>query len=434
MPRLKNVLVLVTMLAALLAVAGCGSSSSNSSSSAAASASAGGSSSSSSTAASSTAAGTSQASTAAAGSCGAIPTQMPADPDGVIAKLPKSVQATYNLLPQPVYKSAWANWKPTHPGPYTIYFSPGNVSTPFIQGMLAEFNKLRAGSSVVAKVETQDSNNSVQTQIQQIQQAIQQKVDLIIALPLSPAADAPVLEAAGKAGIPVIAPLNSAGSKYVVGINGNVTLEGAYLGQQLASILDDKGSVLEMQGIPGVQSSDLLLKGAGDVFKNCSNISIAGSPVGQFVPSVAKAQTLEFLTAHPQAVSGAIQVGGMATGIIQAFMQTGRTVPTIADSGATPGALAYWSEHKSTYKGVALGLPPGQMADTTWKVALALLGGRGVKISDLSEKPLIITDANLSQWVEPGWSLDTPIAYAPGPPNVFYPTAYLNQFFTKPAK
>ena len=434
MPRLKNVLVLVTMLAALLAVAGCGSSSSNSSSSAAASASAGGSSSSSSTAASSTAAGTSQASTGAAGSCGTIPTQMPADPDGVIAKLPKSVQATYNLLPQPVYKSAWANWKPTHAGPYTIYFSPGNVSTPFIQGMLAEFNKLRAGSSVITKVETQDSNNSVQTQIQQIQQAIQQKVDLIIALPLSPAADAPVLEAAGKAGIPVIAPLNSAGSKYVVGINGNVTLEGAYLGQQLASILDDKGSVLEMQGIPGVQSSDLLLKGAGDVFKNCSNISIAGSPVGQFTPSVAKAQTLEFLTAHPQTVNGAIQVGGMATGIIQAFMQTGRTVPTIADSGATPGALAYWSQHKSTYKGVALGLPPGQMADTTWKVALALLGGRGVKISDLSEKPLIITDANLSQWVEPGWSLTTPIAYAPGPPNVFYPTSYLNQFFTKPAK
>jgi len=419
MPRLKNVLVLVTMLAALLAVAGCGSSSSNSSSSAAASASAGGSSSNSSTAASSTAAGTSQASTGAAGSCGTIPTQMPADPDGVIAKLPKSVQATYNLLPQPVYKSAWANWKPTHAGPYTIYFSPGNVSTPFIQGMLAEFNKLRAGSSVITKVETQDSNNSVQTQIQQIQQAIQQKVDLIIALPLSPAADAPVLEAAGKAGIPVIAPLNSAGSKYVVGINGNVTLE---------------GSVLEMQGIPGVQSSDLLLKGAGDVFKNCSNISIAGSPVGQFTPSVAKAQTLEFLTAHPQTVNGAIQVGGMATGIIQAFMQTGRTVPTIADSGATPGALAYWSEHKSTYKGVALGLPPGQMADTTWKVALALLGGRGVKISDLSEKPLIITDANLSQWVEPGWSLTTPIAYAPGPPNVFYPTSYLNQFFTKPAK
>jgi len=48
--------------------------------------------------------------------------------------------------------------------------------------------------------------------------------------------------------------------------------------------------------------------------------------------------------------------------------------------------------------------------------------------------PLIITDANLSQWVQPGWSLNTPLAYAPGPPNVFYPASYLNQFFSKPAK
>jgi ribose transport system substrate-binding protein len=422
MLRLKNALVLVTMLAALLAATGCGSSSKSTT---AALASAG---------SSSDTTGTGQASTAAAGSCGAIPTLMPADPDGVLSKFSKSVQASYNLLPQPVYKSAWADWKPTHSGPYTIYFSPGNVSTPFIQGMLTEFNKLRAGSNVISKIETQDSNNSVQTQIQQIQQAIRQKVDLIVALPLSPAADAPVLEAAGKAGIPVIAPLNSAGSKYVVGINGNVTLEGAYLTRQLASILGDKGSVLEMQGIPGVQSSDLLLKGAGDVLKNCPNISVAGSPVGQFTPSVAKAQTLEFLTAHPQTVNGAIQVGGMATGIMQAFIQTGRTVPTIADSGATPGALAYWNEHKGTYKGVALGLPPAQLADATWRVALGLLAGRGIKISDLSETPLIITDANLSQWVQPGWSLNTPLAYAPGPPNVFYPASYLNQFFSKPAK
>jgi ribose transport system substrate-binding protein len=286
----------------------------------------------------------------------------------------------------------------------------------------------------ITKVTTQDSNNSVQTQIQQIQQAIREKYDLIIALPLSPAADTPVLEAAGKAGIPVVAPLNSASSKYVVGVDPKVTLSAAYVMQAMTSILGDKGSVLEMQGIPGVQSSDLSIKGAGDVLKNCPNMSIAGSPVGQFVPSVAKAQTLEFLTAHPQPIDGVFQVAGMATGIMQAFIQTGRTVPTVGDQGATPGALAYWSEHKGTYKGVALGGPPIQMADATFNIALGILEGRGVKISDIAQKPVIITDANLSQWVEPGWNLNTPLAYAPGPPGVFYPASFLNQFFTRPAK
>lgn len=429
MLRFKKVLGFVAMLTAMLAVAACGSSS-KSTSAAAGGGSGGGQTSTS--GGQTTAAATTGS--AGSGSCGAIPTQMPGDPDGVLSKFSKSVQASYNLFPQAVHASAWATWKPKHPGPYTIYFSPGNVSTPFIQTLLATFNQLKSKSNVVSKIITQDSNNSVQTQIQQIQQAIQQKVDLMIILPLSPAADAPVLEAAGKAGIPVLAPLNSAANPYVVGINGNVTLEGASLTQGLASIIGGKGSLLEMQGIPGVQSSDLILKGAADVLKSCPNIKVVGSPVGQFTPSVAKAQTLQFLTSHPQPVDAAIQVGGMATGIMQAFLQTGRKVPTVADAGATPGALGYWNAHKGTYKGVALGLPPGQAGQTTWNVALGMFAGRGIKITDLSENPLIVTDKNLSQWVQPGWGLTTPIAYAPGPPDAFFPPAYLNQFFTKPAK
>lgn len=358
---------------------------------------------------------------------------MPADPDGVLAKFPQSVQAAYNLFPQAVHASAWANWKPKHPGPYTIYFSPGNTSTPFIQSMLATLNQLQSTSKVVGKVITQDSNNGVQTQIQQIQQAIREKVDLMIILPLLPSADAPVLAAAGKAGIPVLAPLNTAANPYVVTINGNIILEGAKMVQGLTSILGGKGSVLNVHGIPGVQSDTLLFQGANDVLKNCPNIKTAGSVVGQFTPSVAKTQTLEFLSSHPQSINAVIQAAGMATGIAQAFIQTGRKVPTIADSGPTPGLLGYWYAHRSTYQGVAYAVPPAQLTDATWNLALGLFAGRGIKITDISEPPLIVTNANLAQWVQPGWSLSTPLAYAPGPPGIFYPPSYLNQFFTKPA-
>ena len=162
--------------------------------------------------------------------CGSIPQQMPDDPDGVLAALPKDVQAAYNLFPEAVGKSAWADWKPAGSGPYKIYFSPGNISTPFIQDLQKEFDKLKASSDVITKVTTQDSNNNVQTQIQQIRQAVREKYDLLIVLPLSPAADAPVLEAAGKAGIPIITPLNASANEYVIGVEGNVILNGASLG------------------------------------------------------------------------------------------------------------------------------------------------------------------------------------------------------------
>jgi ribose transport system substrate-binding protein len=423
MRRVQRIVALATMLVAAIAFAACGSSDNSSSS-----AGSGGSSSSASTAPSGAA-----TTSAPATGCGSIPSRMPDDPDGVLAKFPKDVQDAYNLFPQAVHASAWADWKPKGSGPYSVYFSPGNISTPFIQEMVKEFGKLKAGSDKISKVTTQDSNNNVQTQITQIRQAIREKYDIIVALPLSPAADAPVLEAAGKAGIPVIAPLNAAANQYVIGVQGNTILGGAALAQGLVSVMGDKGGVIEMQGIPGTPASDLTLKGADGVFKACSGIKIAGKPVGQFTPSVAKAQTLQFLASHPGQISGVIQTGGMATGIIQAFEQTGRKVPPVADSGATPGALAYWNEHKGQYKGVAQGLPPAQMADATWNVALGLLAGRGMKVTDINATPLIITDKNLSEWVDPSWKITTPIAYAPGPDGAFLPKSYLDQFFSKAA-
>ena len=45
-------------------------------------------------------------------------------------------------------------------------------------------------------------------------------------------------------------------------MQGNLPIDGASLGQGLVKIMGDKGNVLEMQGIPGVPASDVVLKGA----------------------------------------------------------------------------------------------------------------------------------------------------------------------------
>jgi ribose transport system substrate-binding protein len=371
---------------------------------------------------------------ASAASCGTIPTKPPADPDGVLAKLPASVQAAYNLYPEPVYASAWAHWKPAHPGPYTVAVSAGEFADPFTVAYVGELEQLKAHSTLIKSLLLQSADVNAQTQIRQLQQDITNKVDLIIAFPVSPAADAAVLQAAGKAGIPVIAPLNAAASPYAVGFNGNQVLQGAALTQGLTRIIGGKGGLLEMQGTPGIAASDLVLQGTADVLKSCPGMTVVGKPVGEFTPSVAKTQTLEFLAAHPQPIAAAIQVGGMATGMIQAFQQTGRTVPPIGDLGATPGALAYWGAHKGSYNGVALAQPIIPEADATWDIAQGLLDGRGIRVSEILQNPVLITDANLSQWVQPGWTLDTPLANAPGPQGVFYSSAFLDQFFTNPSK
>src|SRR3984957_3506174 len=65
---------------------------------------------------------TASASAASATSCGAIPTTLPSDPDGVIAALPSSLQTLYNGYPTTVYKSAFASWKPKSATNKTVGF------------------------------------------------------------------------------------------------------------------------------------------------------------------------------------------------------------------------------------------------------------------------------------------------------------------------
>jgi ribose transport system substrate-binding protein len=365
--------------------------------------------------------------------CGAVPERMPEDPDGVLAELPEDVQAGYNLYPAPVQASAWADWKPEDSGPYTIYFSPGNVSTPYIQAMLKAFKELKAKTGAIREVVVQNSNNDVQTQIQQLRQAIRQKVDVMVVLPLSPTSVKPIFDAAAKAGIPIIEPLNAANHPHVVGLAGNTMLEGATIGKAMADVLGGKGNILEVHGIPGVDADTQIFTGAKEAFKSCPDIKFVGQIVGQFQPAVAKGETLKFLAAHPQKIEGALQSGGMAGGVIQAFKQQGRDEPTVGDTGGTPGALAYWRDNKDTYKGVASGKGPEAVATASWDVAMRMLAGGGLKVTDLAQAPQMITEENLNDWVKPEWTENT-IGYAEPPPGTFFTDEFLNNFFQEPDK
>ena len=72
-----------------------------------------------------------------ASGCGSYSAAMPADPDGVIAKLDAAHQdalrgyADFLGSTVKVLKSRWATWKPPHPGPYTIGISWGQLVSDF---------------------------------------------------------------------------------------------------------------------------------------------------------------------------------------------------------------------------------------------------------------------------------------------------------------
>ncbi|MBS1677090.1 MAG: substrate-binding domain-containing protein [Actinobacteria bacterium] len=366
--------------------------------------------------------------------CGEVPSKPPNDPEGLLAEFPGEVQDAFNLYPATLAKSAWSKFKPSHPGPYRIALSATALSDPFSEEFIELMEKHKGEGGLVSEIKIASSNGDIQTQIRQVQQMIREKYDAIVLFQGSSAADAKVEEEAGKAGIPLIGPLQFAENPWMVGIYGNEFLKGAEMMSGLAPLMENKGSLLEVYGLHGLPSTDGVLAGIESVLAGCPDINVVGEVEGKYSTAVAKTGALQFLAAHPEKIDGVIQTGGMGPGLIEAFEQTGREVPPLGDNGAAPGVLAYWQQNKGTYKGAtSVGLQVPVLVEATWATVEALLEGRGVKMNQISWEPPVIDEENLDEWVEPGWTLQTPLLYAPGPGSPF-PPDYLENFFVNPAK
>jgi ribose transport system substrate-binding protein len=367
--------------------------------------------------------------------CGTIPDQMPDDPDGVLTALPKKLQEAYNGLPVTMQRSPWADWKPKHDPPFKVGVSFPTTQTPFGADFIKRVQELGKQEPNVSEVIVRISNNNVATQVQQLRGLIRDEVDIIIAGSLSLDAEVPVVREATKAGIPFIEftgpPPPAPGA---IGFFTNNWLAAAEMAQKLVRQLDGEGRVLMVHGIPQTKVDQITFAGANAVFDRCPDIETVGNLDGQFSPPVAKAETLKFLSANPQPIDAVVQTAGMAVGILQAFEQSGREIPPIADQGATPGFLAYWAEHRDSYHPVASGQGAVTTTDLVWEIAMRTLAGEGPKLNNIFLRALLITDENLDEWVKPEWTPSTiQPAYADPPDrDQLVTNEEMDEFFTKP--
>jgi ribose transport system substrate-binding protein len=380
-----------------------------------------------------TAATVASAHSAAAPSCvPPTPSKLPKDPNGVAATLTGAAKAALGGYPGTVYKSPWANFKPKHGPPWKIGMSnnEGNLNAQDVAAGLKAESKLNPGKVSSIVTTTPATPNDVTAQIQQMRSLVQQHVDLIISTLGSPTALNAVIDQAAKANIPVISLLGQSTDKNAVNLQPNPIQLGYFGAKGLLSAMGGKGNVLVVDGIPGLSIDTGILQGGEAVLKAC-HINIVGTVVGKFDPTIAKTQVLSFLSAHPGQVNGVFQVSDMAPGIFSAFQQLGRAVPPVDDIGAPAASLAYWKANESKgYKGSGVAIPAIKDGTYSMAAALAMLEGRGVKITDIPYSPPVITSANLSQWVLPGWTIHTN-ALSDGPPSAIPINALLNTYFSK---
>lgn len=419
----RHPIIWLCTIAAVLALAACGktssagSSSSSSSSAAAAPPSSSGSSSSSTVA----------SSPSSSGGCGAVATLPYHDQSGVLSTLGSTYTSQFNGYATPIFKSAYANFKPTGKPPYTVGISVTAPISPTQAALIPMLQKeLKAVPGVGKVVLLTSPPTGLTTQLQQAHSLIQQHVGFIVAEPLVPQPFIPIAAAAKAAGIPFISIFNATPSPDAINIAPNSVGDALTSGAQLAKMIGSKGVVLGVHGIEATGVDQESFAGWKMAFAKCPGIHFDSSIVGQFQPAVAKAQMLSYLSSHPQPVAGVVEPAGMTSGIIQAFQQTGRPLPVFVAAGPSVGELAFFKSHTSRLVSAYTITPQGVVAATAYTIS-QLIAGHGPKISELSSLSDDINSSNLSHWAPANASVSNQ-SVVEGP---WLPKSYLAPLFNK---
>jgi ABC-type sugar transport system substrate-binding protein len=331
------------------------------------------------------------------------------DPSGIVKTLPKAVQATYRSWPFTVRPTPWATFAGKKP-PWKIGFISFPLGVPFqINGYkeikrgfaLAKAKGLVTGS-LLTYVQPSNSTATPEQQIAAIQQMVRNGVDGILINPLAGPPLAPAIDAAGKAGVPVVM-IDSAisESKYSVNIysSNNSPAGAGVLG------VVKKGNILVVRGIVGNPLETSTQKAYIANVKACPGAKIVGEVVGQWSNPTAKSETLKWLAAHPGVeIAAVLQHGVMSSGIISAFEQAGRTVPPISFGGCQGGELSWWLAH-STYRTVGTCFNGRQNGWSEFRLLLRILAGNGLKVGDISVPLKLVTYKDLKVYATPGMPL-----------------------------
>jgi ribose transport system substrate-binding protein len=376
--------------------------------------------------------------TSGASACGQIPFKLPPDPSGVLKTLPQSVLENYNnYLPMSAITSPWKHFSAKMPkGGYVIGYSNSYSGNYWRADLLAELNHdfaIAKRAGLVSKFIVADSNLNNAVQIQQVRSMIEQHVNLILAIPNSSTAMNGVFQQAYKAGIPVVTIDAPTTSPYTVDVDNQNWMNGALSATGLVKEMGYKGNVLMVDGLAGAPGSLLLHDGAASVFANCPNIKVVASVAGNWDEADGKSATLEALSTHPETINGVYGQGGEDLGVIEAFQQTGRPIPALADGNPDEATLGWVREHINTVKYAAAINPPRSAGNASWRVALRMLTGQGIKIKGVPAlPPLTSSKAALLKWIPKSWTPQS-TGQAPAPPGAqWIPDSMLNDLFVHP--
>ena len=282
----------------------------------------------------------------------------------------------------------------------------------------------------VSDFELSDSNGDTSRQIAQIRAFIDKKCSIITAVAGSSTGLNDAIEAAYKAGIPVVTISSSVTSPYAINVDSNYARWGFDMASAIAKTLGGSGNVLMIEGIAGAPIVALERAGAEKAFKG-TGIKEARSVNGNWTANVTKTAVLQALATTPQKIDAVWTTGSESRVVAEAFAEANRPQPLITGS-ISGDALGYWKAHPDGYRFDGQAVLPGWNSQALFRVAARLLEGQQPKLGTLLIPIPAVHQDDLGKWYKACMTPDA-VSVFPSPPSDPVSDKDLDAYFKKPA-
>ena len=163
----------------------------------------------------------------------------------------------------------------------TIGFSISTLNNPFFVSLKEGAEQAAEGAG--AKLIVADAQDDSAKQLNDVEDLIQKKVDILLINPTDSHAVSSAVESANQAGIPVITvDRESEGGETVAHIASDNVSGGKMAGEYILEQLGGKGNIVELEGIPGTSAARDRGKGFHEAVDGKSGVKVVASQPADF--------------------------------------------------------------------------------------------------------------------------------------------------------
>ncbi|MFI8495714.1 substrate-binding domain-containing protein [Peribacillus butanolivorans] len=251
-----------------------------------------------------------------------------------------------------------------------IGYSINTLNNPF-------FVEVKKASEAAAKeagvsISVVNANNDLATQMNGIEDLIQQKVDVIIIDPVDSKGTVPSVISANEAGIPVITTGRKIkGGKITTHLGYNEVSNGITAGEYLAKQIKEKGKIIELQGTTGTDVARDRSKGFQEAIGKFSDIEIVASQSADFDRAKALAVMENILQANSDVVGLYAANDEMALGALQAIKGTNKKIVIVSNDGTEDALQAVQNKEIAG----TMAISPSEYGKKAIEIAFAVAKG-----------------------------------------------------------